>query len=399
MRSVSAIAANGHSWPPCTLDDNVSSHHSHDDREDFLLIEAATLEQQGVEVLVSAGGYSSEAAQLTIRHLVEAERAGKSCHGLVRLPDLIANKFGFCRFDRPQPLRPADSLLVFEGSGRPGLYVLAVMVETAIDVARRTGVCLALGRSVYPSGHLGGYGRRAAEAGLVAHIESTSPSRVTAPGHGRPYVGTNPICRAFPTRDGLPVIIDLATSAITHGDLMLIEANGGALPAGVAVCGDGTAATSVHDIDLLRQFGGILPFGQRDAYKAFALALGVALQTSYSGAPPASSGGTSFAASVFLFDPSRLDASGDERRARWLTTLSEAEGVRIPGWMSVAAARSFEASGVVPVKRRTWEAIRRHLPGLDHIPREAAPDAGIAKKIHSNHKIELRQTPQPTPSM
>jgi LDH2 family malate/lactate/ureidoglycolate dehydrogenase len=111
---------------------------------------------------------------MTIRHLIEAERAGKSCHGLVRLPNLIANTFGFSCFDRPEPLRPADSMLVFDGSGRPGLYVLATMVEDAIAVARHTGLCLALGRNLYPSGHLGGYGRRAAEAGLVAHIESTA---------------------------------------------------------------------------------------------------------------------------------------------------------------------------------------------------------------------------------
>lgn len=377
MSSIGSIAANGSRQSPCVTGDAqcALSRYRRSRPDDLLLVDASILEECSVDALVSSGGYSSEAARETVRHLVDAERSGKSCHGLVRLPNLIANTFGFRRFDRPEPSRVADSLLMFDGAGRPGLYVLAVMMENAIEVARRTGLCLALGRNIYPSGHLGGCGRRAAEAGLVAHIESTSPSRVTAPGHGRPYVGTNPICRAFPVSNGLPVVIDLATSAITHGDLMLIEAGGGALPADVAVRRDGSVAASINELDLAREAGAILPFGQRDAYKAFALALGVALQTSYGGAAPASPGGTGFGTSVLLFDPARLDAAGEEGRMRWLATLGESEGVRIPGWTSVAAMRSFEAQGVIPVKRQLLNTLRPYLPGLDDAWPVATADA------------------------
>jgi LDH2 family malate/lactate/ureidoglycolate dehydrogenase len=184
------------------------------------------------------------------------------------------------------------------------------------------------------------------------------------------------------------VVIDLATSAITHGDLMLIEANGGALPPDVAVRANGMHATSIHDLNSAGQSGSILPFGQRDAYKAFALALGVALQTSYSGAPPASANGTTFGASVFLFDPGRLDPLGEERRGRWLATLSEAEAVRIPGWTSVATARSFEARGLVPVKRRTWDTLRRHVAGLDDALHAARPSEEIEPGFYPNQRIE-----------
>jgi len=169
--------------------------------DSVILLHERPLLRACVTALVRAG-YSTKAAQAISSHLITADRAGKSCHGMVRLPGLVKNQFGFSKWDHPTYTITGDSLLLFDGTDRPGIFVLDVIVEEAIRVAKRTGICLAMGRNVYPSGHLGGYALKAAQAGLVAHIESTSPSRVTPPGHCRPVVGTNPICRAYTTLSG-----------------------------------------------------------------------------------------------------------------------------------------------------------------------------------------------------
>jgi len=314
------------------------------------VLDADILQEVCVDMLVSRTGFSQEAAQITVRHLIDAERAGKSCHGIVRLFPLLENKFGFKRWDRPPATALADCMIAVDGTERPGIYVVDVLLDAALDVARKQGICLAFGKNIYPSGHLGGYGLKAAEQGFCAHIEATSPSRVASPGQSIPIVGTNPICRAFPVTGQCPVVIDLATSAITHGDMLVAESNGETLPHGVAVQSDGTPATSVSSIDK----GALLPFGQRDAYKAFALAMGVSLQTSYSGTPPASQSGTTFGVSIFVFDPKKLDPLGEDRRESWLVQINECNHVRIPGWFSMKQLINHRNTGTVEIHGETW---------------------------------------------
>jgi len=332
-----------------------------EERDGQFILHASTTEKAFINALVNTRGYSQEAAEATVYHLIAAERAGKDCHGLIRLKPLFDDVFKFSSWSRPIPKINAVSLLTFDGSGIPGYLVASAMLEASIKVAKKTGVCLAVGKNVYPSGYLGYYGRIASEAGLVAHIESSSPSRVTAPGHVKPYVGTNPICRAYPIGGLKPVLIDLATSAITHGDLLLAEATGAALPSYSAVMGDGRPANFVHEFNPTKGDGALLPFGGLQAYKSFALALGVALQSSYGGSPPAATGGGDFGLSILLIDTNRLDISGEVRRSEWISSLSDGKHVRIPGWASIGRAQEWETRGQVPVSANTWRIIRQYL--------------------------------------
>jgi LDH2 family malate/lactate/ureidoglycolate dehydrogenase len=355
--------------PPQAEPEDVAPHDSLIDpasriktkNEDQILLDASMIERILAARLVSQLGFSEEAACVTVKHLIAAEQAGRDCHGLIRLKPLFDGAFDFSSRRRPVPDVISSSLVTFDGSGVPGYYVVATMLETAIELAEKSGVCFAVGRNIYPSGYLGLYGRIAAEAGFLAHIEATSPSRVTAPGGAKPYLGTNPICRAYPLENQMPVVIDLATSAITHGDLLLAQATGAELPQHTAVRKDRSPARFVQDFDPSKGEGALLPFGGAHAYKAFALAMGVALQTSYGGSPPAAAGGGAFGLSILLIDIGRLGRTHDAERAAWVSSLSENESVRIPGWNSIACARAWEARGLVPVARETWHMIRPYL--------------------------------------
>lgn len=332
-----------------------------DSIEDGVIVDASGLELSFVSALMSKMGYGHEAARATVSHLIAAERAGKECHGLVRLKPLFENAFKFQSWDRPKSERTGGSILSYDGAGVPGYYVATAMLEDAIVEAKRSGMCLAVAKNVYPSGYLGHYGRLAAEAGMVAHIEATSPSRVTAPGHTHAYVGTNPMCRAYPIEGCPPMVLDLATSAITHGDLLVAEASGAALPEHCAVTREGLPVRYPGDFDAARGDGAILPFGGGQAYKAFALALGVALQCSYGGSKPAAPGGTGFGMSILLFDAGLVGQPSEPLRAHWVSSL-DAESVRIPGWNSIRRSQEWERRGLVSINAPTWEVIRRYLP-------------------------------------
>jgi hypothetical protein len=101
----------------------------------------------------------------------------------------------------------------------------------------------------FPTGMLGHYVRRLAEAGLVALLTATSPARLPHPAGGPPLVGTNPLAIGVPAADGPPVVVDVSMGKATYGDVL----------AGLADPGD------------------LVPFGGEQAHKAFALALGLQL--------------------------------------------------------------------------------------------------------------------------
>ena len=101
----------------------------------------------------------------------------------------------------------------------------------------------------FPTGVLGFWARRLAESGLVAALTATSPARLAHPDGGPPLAGTNPLAIGIPSSDGRPLVADVSMGAVTHGDVLT-----------------GRAAPEE-----------LVPFGGAQAYKAFALALGLQL--------------------------------------------------------------------------------------------------------------------------
>jgi hypothetical protein len=86
-----------------------------------------------------------------------------------------------------------------------------------------------------------------AEAGLVALLTATSPARLPHPSGGEPLVGTNPLAIGLPNPEGEPIVVDVSMGRVTYGDVL----RGAAAP------------------------DDLVPFGGEQAYKAFALAVGL----------------------------------------------------------------------------------------------------------------------------
>jgi LDH2 family malate/lactate/ureidoglycolate dehydrogenase len=96
---------------------------------------------------------------------------------------------------------------------------------------------------------LGWYVRRLAEGGLLAALTATSPARLAHPDGGEPLAGTNPLAIAIPSCDGRPLVTDVSMGAVTYGDVL-------------------RGAARAEEL---------VPFGGDQAYKGFALALGLEL--------------------------------------------------------------------------------------------------------------------------
>jgi LDH2 family malate/lactate/ureidoglycolate dehydrogenase len=196
-----------------------------------------------------AAGLSDADALVVTEHLAAADTAGRTGHGLSRIPWLV-ELLGSTRdpAGRPERVEQAAGFERWHGNRALGYVTLAAICEGIVaEPPERARLVVA--ESCFPTGVLGAWARSLAEAGLAAVVTATSPRRLPHPDGGPPLTGTNPIAVAVPSSDGRPFVADVSMGAVTHGDVLLGKARPEEL----------------------------VPFGGPQAHKAFALAAAVEL--------------------------------------------------------------------------------------------------------------------------
>jgi len=148
----------------------------------------------------------------------------------------------------PRRRSPVAAHHRWEGRGALGYLTLAAIVDTQL-ASPPAHARVVVARECFPTGVLGYWVRRLAEGGLVAALTATSPPRLAHPDGGPPLTGTSPLAIAVPSSVGNPVVADVSMGRVTHGDVL-------------------AGAASPDDL---------VPFGGEQAYKAFALAVGLQL--------------------------------------------------------------------------------------------------------------------------
>jgi LDH2 family malate/lactate/ureidoglycolate dehydrogenase len=134
----------------------------------------------------------------------------------------------------------------WEGRGALGYVSLARIVEAQLAHPPEDARVI-VAADCFPTGVLGYWVRKLAEGGLVGVLTATSPPRLAHPDGGAELVGTNPLAIAIPSSDGTALVADVSMGKVTHGDVLV----------GKALEDD------------------LVPFGEEQSYKAFALAVGL----------------------------------------------------------------------------------------------------------------------------
>ena len=218
-------------------------------------------------------GTSAAVAQVLADNCARAQRDGSYSHGVFRIPGYLSSlashwvdgqavpvvedvASGFVRVDAAngfaQPALAAARGLLVEKARSAGIAVLAI---------RNSHHFAALWPDVEPF----------AEEGLVALSVVNSMTCVVPHGASKPLFGTNPIAFAAPRAGGSPIVFDLATSAIAHGDVQIAARKGHTLPAGMGVDKHGEATENPKEI---LDGGALLPSG---GHKGSALSMMVEL--------------------------------------------------------------------------------------------------------------------------
>jgi LDH2 family malate/lactate/ureidoglycolate dehydrogenase len=163
---------------------------------------------------------SSEAQTALINHLVEANLWGIDSHGLQQIIGYDKSlKSGRIN---PKPeikiISERPSLIRIDADAAPGQYAAKVAMEMAIAAARKTGIAVVGVTNSNHFGVAGYYTRMATEAGTIGFATTDTNVVDLAPfGGSVAKFGNNAISWGIPTGTNRPIIIDMATGAVSGG--------------------------------------------------------------------------------------------------------------------------------------------------------------------------------------
>ncbi|OXR48219.1 lactate dehydrogenase [Pusillimonas sp. T2] len=194
-----------------------------------------------VKALFVKQGATDADALVIADSLVGADLEGVSSHGVMLLPMYVDRvKAGSMRLSASAEIvDDLGGLVVMTANHAPGQVSAQEAVGIAIERARVHGMATV---TVREAGHFGAgayWARQMAAQGMVGMAFSNTRPLMPAPGGAKPLVGNNPLCMAFPSQQGLPVIVDMAMSASAMGKIRMADIKGESIPLGWATDASG----------------------------------------------------------------------------------------------------------------------------------------------------------------
>ncbi|UMZ14460.1 Ldh family oxidoreductase [Pseudomonas sp. MPFS] len=218
-------------------------------------------------------GTSAEVARVLADNCARAQRDGSHSHGVFRIPGYLSSlASGWVDGQAvPQVEDVAPGVVAVDAAGGFAQPALAAAREALVSKTRSAGIAVLAIRNSHHFAALWPDVEPFAEEGLVALSLVNSMTCVVPHGAQRPLFGTNPIAFAAPREGAEPIVFDLATSAIAHGDVQIAKRQGEQLPEGMGVDRDGQPTC---DPAAILDGGALLPFG---GHKGSALSMMVEL--------------------------------------------------------------------------------------------------------------------------
>jgi ureidoglycolate dehydrogenase (NAD+) len=224
---------------------------------------AAEQLQDFCERVLCRVGVSAEHASIVAQSLVRANLRGVDTHGVMRLPIYVHRITQGLINARPEMrlLRTGDGTATLDADDGPGQVATLEAMLAAVSLSRDAGVGAV---SVRNSNHFGAAAFFAIEANKadMIGIAMTHAEADVVPYGGRvPKLGTNPIAVAVPSGDRFPIVLDMATSIVSMGKVMVAAADGTEIPVEWAVDDSGDPCTDPKRVRAVRPMGGAKGYG------------------------------------------------------------------------------------------------------------------------------------------
>jgi LDH2 family malate/lactate/ureidoglycolate dehydrogenase len=173
------------------------------------------------DAMAHAGLPPADVAKVT-QLMLEADLTGADAHGVFRLPQYINRlKIGSTN---PRPNikvnRTAPATALVDGDNGMGHLVVSRAAETAVELARETGVAWVGVRMSNHAGAAGVYASLPLQADMIGiYAAVANANHMPLAGGAEPLLGTNPLAIAIPAGQEAPLVLDIATSIVSYGTI------------------------------------------------------------------------------------------------------------------------------------------------------------------------------------
>lgn len=318
--------------------------------------------------ILEAAGLSPDHAGLVADSLVQANLRGVDSHGVMRLPIYVRRiRQGLINARPSLHLeRTGPATAVLDGDHGPGQVVGRAAMEAAVELAREAGAGWVAARRSSHFGATATYAMQAAEAGMVGLALTHAEADVVPHGGREAVLGTNPIAVALPAAGGAPVVLDMATSVVAMGQVLLAREEGRSLPRGWAVDAAGEPTTDPEEARAVLPLGGPKGYGLAlvvDALCALLTgsAFGRRVRRMYDDfSAPQELGHLMAAIQISRFVPLEMFEARMAEMIRELKAVPPAPGfeeVLVPGEPERRVSQERRRLGI-PLAERTWAELR-----------------------------------------
>lgn len=221
------------------------------------------------QALLTRIGMPPSDAAIAADSLISADLEGNESHGISRLP-IYAKRMQEGRIAALPDIEYSASgtILRVDGGNGLGQVVSFRAIEKAMPMAREYGMTGVFVRNSNHFGTAAYFCQQACKENMALIAMTNSPPGIPPWGGKQAFFGTNPIAFGFPVRSGPPVIVDMSSSVVARGKIILANKTGDSIPPGWAIDENGRETTD--PAAALR--GAVLPLG---GAKGYALALAI----------------------------------------------------------------------------------------------------------------------------
>jgi LDH2 family malate/lactate/ureidoglycolate dehydrogenase len=219
--------------------------------------------------VLQAAGVPAESAAIVADSLTRADACGLYSHGSVRLLPVYTRRLlaGTTRaLPEIQVVRRRKSVAVLDGGAGLGQVVGSRAMELAVEMARDTGTGTVAVRNSSHFGTSAFFLQHAVAADMIGIVMTNAPSNMPPWGGRAPFFGTNPLAVGLPCGEEPPVILDMSTSVVARGKIVIAAQMGQSIPTGWAIDKDGNPTQDAE----AALTGAVLPVG---GYKGSGLAV------------------------------------------------------------------------------------------------------------------------------
>lgn len=216
--------------------------------------------------VLMANGLSKDQAVSASTVMRYADERGIGSHGLIMLKKYVERIESQTINKDPKLIwnEKSEIISILDGGQGIGHYLGEKAMNKAINIASEKSIGIVLVKNATHYGASGYYTELAALNGMVG-FTTTNTMPLMAPTGGKDRVlGNNPISFGIPRKEENPIILDIATSTVAAGKLMLANQKGISIPLGWALDVEGNPTT-----DPYKGFeggGSLLPMANHKGY-------------------------------------------------------------------------------------------------------------------------------------